>query len=129
MVDKLKVLVVDDNASFLKTIEEVLQTESYVVLPASDMGNAWDIYQQQCPDIVLTDVHLDPDDVTAKSGIQLMEKITQNAEPGKQRPVILMSSDPSVKEFLERSRPEAIDFLSKPFDPSTLLEKIAEHIK
>lgn len=122
-----KILVVDDSLSFLKSVEEILQSENFLTLTASDADSAWEIYQQQSPDLVLTDVNLLSADVDDKSGFELMEKILHHQCAHNICPVILMSSDASIKTQLDQNPSDNIDFLSKPFDPEILLKKISAY--
>ena len=127
-MSNIKILVVDDSPSFLKSIEEILLAENYLALTASDANSAWAIYQKQLPDIVLTDVNLLSTDASDQSGIELMQKIHHQESNKRSCHVILMSSNVSIKDQLDVYKYGTVDFLSKPFDPNILLERIASYI-
>ena len=123
-----RILVVEDSLPLLKSIEEILTAENYVTFTASDPETAWKTFLQQVPDLVITDVNLKSADASDQSGIALMQKITRQQDSDKACPIIVMSSDPSVRDRLTDMPPNQLDFLAKPFDPKALLESIATYI-
>lgn len=127
-MSNIKILVVDDSPSFLKSVEEILLAENYLALTASDADSAWAIYQKQLPEIVLTDVNLLSTDASDQSGIELMQKIHHEESNKHSCHVILMSSNVSIKDQLNVYKYGTVDFLAKPFDPNFLLERIASYI-
>ena len=127
-VSNIKILVVEDNSSLLQSIEEVLTTENYQTVTASDLDTAWNMFQQQLPDLVVTDVNLVSSQASDQSGITLMKRIKQQQDASKRCPVILMSSDPSNRHRLKTRTSDQVEFLTKPFDPQILLNTIAAHI-
>ena len=51
-----KILVIDDNDQFLEIIRECLENEGYEVLVASDGKIGVELYRENKPDLVITDV-------------------------------------------------------------------------
>ena len=51
-----KILVIDDDGKFLEIMREYLENEGYEVLVASDGEIGADLYRENKPDLVITDV-------------------------------------------------------------------------
>lgn len=116
---KKRVLVVDDDRTFLEMISTVLKKEGYEVLVSWDTYNAIEIVKTFQPDLVLIDMIL-----PAKSGLELI-KLMQKP-PYKDIPVIAISGevvDDEVRRML-LFEPNVLDYILKPLDISELLSKI-----
>lgn len=118
-MEKKKVLVVDDDRTFLEMISTVLKNEGYEVLVSWDAYNAIEIVKTFQPDIVLIDMVL-----PAKSGLELI-KLMQKP-PYQNIPVIAVSGevvDDEVRRML-LFEPNVIDYILKPVNMPELISKI-----
>jgi len=115
---KYDVLVVDDSPVYRKLVEQVLSTESYSLLFASDGAAAMKVYEQRSPCIVITDWIL-PD----FSGLELCQRIRSDDS----RPytyIIVMTSNTEKGNVVKGLQAGADDYLTKPFDPGEMLARI-----
>jgi CheY-like chemotaxis protein len=111
----LRVLLVDDNATVLAVLEELLRRNipSIVIMTASSGQGALSVLQTATVDVVLSDVSMPNGD-----GFFLLEEV-QRQWPS--LPVVLMSGDPVEPRALEAG---AKAFFSKPLDPHRLIETL-----
>lgn len=111
----LRVLLVDDNATVLTVLEELLRRNipSIVIMTASSGQAALGVLQTATVDVVLSDVSMPNGD-----GFFLLEEV-QRHWPS--LPVVLMSGDPIESRALQAG---AKAFFSKPIDPHRLIETL-----
>jgi CheY-like chemotaxis protein len=111
----LRVLLVDDNATVLTVLEELLRRNipSIVIMTASSGQHALSVLQTATVDVVLSDVSMPNGD-----GFFLLEEV-QRQWPS--LPVVLMSGEPVESRALQAG---AKAFFSKPIDPQRLIETL-----
>lgn len=111
----LRVLLVDDNATVLTVLEELLRRNipSIVILTASSGQDAVRVLQTATVDAVVSDVSMPNGD-----GFFLLQE-AQRHWPS--LPVVLMSGEPVESQALEAG---AKAFFSKPIDPHRLIETL-----
>ncbi len=115
--DRMKILVVEDDADLRKYIQKELEKE-YQVIVCSNGREALIKVQQQLPDLVLSDVAM-----PGMNGRQLCLNIKSNAATS-HIPVILLSALSSKENVLQGLEAGADDYITKPFDSSILRAKI-----
>jgi len=111
----LRVLLVDDNATVLTVLEELLRRNvtSIIILTAASGQDALRVLQTATIDVVLSDVSMPNGD-----GFFLLEEV-QRQWPS--LPVVLMSGEPVESRALQAG---AKAFFSKPIDPHRLIETL-----
>ncbi|MDR0941734.1 MAG: response regulator transcription factor [Bacteroidales bacterium] len=112
----MKILIVEDEIQLLKSIEEFLLTERYVVETAEDFRTASEkalIYDYDC---ILLDINL-PDG----NGIHLLEKLKKE---NKIANVIIISARNSLDDKIKGLDLGADDYLTKPFHLAELHARI-----
>ena len=111
-----RILVVDEDTDVLRLLRIKLGGAGYEVLRARDAREALDLVASHQPAVVLTELVL-PD----RDGIELLEQLSL-ANPA---PLVLVLSERSddgvIAEVLTAG---AADYLSKPFSPQALLERL-----
>lgn len=125
---KLRVLLVDDDASVRRLIRMALDAAGFEVLEAADGTVAMQLCEQtEVIHIVLADVLM-----PKLSGRQLASHVVTHHPEAR---VLLMSGYPNVTGFLdgvvgraEKTRTE-FGFIQKPFGPAQLIQKIGEMIR
>jgi formate transporter len=116
------ILVVDDDPDFVEVTSMILDKEGFQVSTAYNGKEAWQLMQQQRPDMALLDVMMS----TTLEGVDLARRMA--ADPKlKDIPIIMISSIDSTYHAgkLPDSIPLPIDaWLSKPVNPEVLLKTI-----
>lgn len=116
----LRVLVVDDDITCLRILEQLLRRCLYNVTTCSQAAAALNILRERkgCFDVVLSDVHM-PD----MDGFKLLEHIGLEMD----LPVIMMSADGRVSAVMRGIRHGACDYLIKPIREEEL-KNIWQHV-
>lgn len=116
----LRVLVVDDDVTCLKILEQMLRRCLYHVTTCSQATVALNILREKkgCFDIVLSDVHM-PD----MDGYKLLEHVGLEMD----LPVIMMSADGRTSAVMRGIRHGACDYLIKPIREEEL-KNIWQHV-
>lgn len=116
-----KILVVDDDANFLKLIRMRLELSGYEVAAAADEAEAISKTRQEIPDLAIVDLRL-----VRTDGIALMEEM-HSINP--YMPIIILTAHGSIESAVEAIKKGAYDFLNKPFDPEELLLQIEKALE
>jgi CheY-like chemotaxis protein len=113
------VLVVEDDPTIARVLEEALQEEGYVVETAVDGQAVWSALSVE-PAVILLDINM-----PGMDGIQVARRLRADART-KRIPIILMSA---AYRLRERAREAPVDaLLPKPFDLTemlTVVERLA----
>lgn len=115
-----RILIVDDEKNYPTILGEVLREEGYTPLTASSGLMALEILNDECVDLVLSDVTM-----PGMDGIELLEKIKETT-PG--TPVIVMTAYGSVEKAVEAMHKGAYTYILKPFENDTLVAHISKAI-
>lgn len=116
---KQRVFVVDDERMIVDTLVEILTDRGFEAIPFYDSRRVIAHAEQQCPDVLLTDVvmpHL--------NGVDLAALITKRCPHTR---VLLLSGQAATANLLQGATPpgKRFELLSKPLDPRVLLKKLA----
>lgn len=112
------ILVVDDDGFQHKLIDKLLDKKNYRLLFASNGGDALSMMCKVLPDLILMDVMM-PD----MDGLETMRKL--KAEPKFEKiPVIMITGKSDGQIVSDSMKMGATDFVVKPFDKATLIEKV-----
>lgn len=104
-----KVLLVEDDLELRESLFIYLK-EFYKVFVASDGAEGFKLAQELRPDVVITDVKMQPED-----GLQLLRKLKSNIET-QHIPVVIMSHKSELADRVEGWQRGAESYISKPFD-------------
>jgi|SRR6266581_5637093 len=115
---KPRILVVDDERVIADTIAEILNDSGFEATPAYSGDAAIKIIQENCPDVVLTDVVM-----PGVNGVEVAKFVADTCSDTK---VLLFSGQAAVSEFLLRANESGHSFevLAKPLHPDELIEKL-----
>ncbi|MEI6562116.1 MAG: sigma-54 dependent transcriptional regulator [Verrucomicrobiota bacterium] len=106
MSDKTQtILVVDPDPDFLDWVRKQLETPTIRVLAATASDEAYRVFCQDVPDLLITETHLQP-----YSGLELLAKARQR-DPNAM--VILTSAFGTTQTVIESMKLGAFDFLRK----------------
>lgn len=114
-----KILVIDDDHGSLLLVESLLKANGYEVLTLDFPKDTMKLIKRERPDLVLLDILM-----PYKDGYKVCEEI--KTVYGKKIPVIVFTAKPYEKDLIPEAHKDfgADDYVLKPFDSKTLLEKI-----
>jgi PAS domain S-box-containing protein len=117
---KCRVLIVDDDQKVRALLAELIESEGYEVLTASDGGSALEFVSSFQPDVVISDVVM-----PVLDGIELCRRLKQNPRTA-DIPVLLLSGlRNAVEDSVAGLTAGADDYLDIPFRNEELLVKVA----
>jgi two-component system alkaline phosphatase synthesis response regulator PhoP len=119
-VDRKRILVVDDEIYIVHILEFSLTMEGYSILTASDGEEALQMIDSERPDLVVLDIMMPKLD-----GYEVCRRLRQD-EQFADLPVILLSAKGRPVDREAGLQAGANDYITKPFSPRKLLEKISE---
>jgi DNA-binding response OmpR family regulator len=108
----LKVLIVEDEKVFARSIERQLQREGYFTEVAFDGEHALDAVRSNAYNLILLDLKL-----AKKSGLDVLKELRSNSQ---RVPVIIISAKDTVQDRILGLNAGADDYLVKPFDSGEL---------
>ncbi len=114
-----KILVVDDDPDVQRHLGYALKQEGYDVAVALDGAEAFRLWGQESPALILLDVTLPKLD-----GYQVATKIRAEEGQGTHVPIIMLTAESEVEQKIRGLRAGADDYLIKPFHPAELLARI-----
>jgi len=116
------IFVVDDNKEDLAAAEQVLSS-SYQVLTIPSAEKMFWLLSETTPDIILLDVEMPEMD-----GLTALAKFVAN-EYVARIPVMLLTSSSNAEIEAKGLSLGAVDFISKPFSPPLMLNRIKNHLR
>jgi type IV pilus assembly protein PilB len=119
---KPAILCVDDDADILNFMKLVLGAKGWQISTASSGHEALQAVAASKPDVVLLDVTM-PD----LNGYEVCATLQQKEETA-YIPVIIVTSLNTEKDQVKALRAGAADFVCKPIDPATLVQKVEAHL-
>lgn len=115
------ILTIDDSIMVRRTMNRILTRSGYQVMECRDGKEAWELLNQQRQDFKLIVCDLEMPNMDGFSLLQLIRA----DEKLKQIPVMVLTSRESDSHRQRAIALGANDYVTKPFQPNTLLEKIA----
>ena len=108
-----RILVVDDEPSICKILEQLFEYEGHEVEMAGSGPEALERFDAFSPEVVFLDVKMEGMD-----GLEVLDEI-RNRDPRAQ--VVMISGHGTIDTAVEATRKGAYDFLEKPLDTDRLL--------
>ena len=116
-MDRLKILVVDDESRMRKLVRDFLVKSNFEVLEAGDGEEALDIfYKDKDIALIILDVMMPKMD-----GFEMVRRIRQT---DKQTPVLFLTARSAINDVVEGFELGANDYLKKPFGMQELIIRI-----
>ncbi|WP_432695680.1 response regulator transcription factor [Marinobacterium sp. YM272] len=113
-----RVLIVDDEANILLSLEFLMQQSGYEVVTAGDAESALEMIRNQLPDLVLLDISL-----PGMSGFDLLE-ILRSEETTRTLPVIMLTAHGREIEKEKGMALGANGYITKPFSTRELVARV-----
>jgi type II secretory ATPase GspE/PulE/Tfp pilus assembly ATPase PilB-like protein/DNA-binding response OmpR family regulator len=116
-------LVIDDNPDQLRLMERFLLSSGFNVIAADSGYKGLDVMSEVKPDIILLDVMMPEID-----GYEVCSRLQKNSETA-YIPVIFITALGEEQDKARAFAVGAVDYLVKPVQKETLLEKARTHLK
>lgn len=120
----MRVLIVDDNKTTRIILRKNLTDWGYTVLEAEDGTGAWQLYCQERPHILVTDLRM-----PGLDGLALLQQIKSDPS-GHSCDVIILTGHGDMESVIACLRAGAYDYLNKPLNADELrnvIERSADH--
>ena len=132
MMSPKKILIVDDDAVFVKALSLLLQAKGYQVLAAEDGASTISTVRREKPDLILLDLDFPPDvahgGTVNWNGFRIMEWLRRMDE-AKGVPIIIVTAGIPAKDQDRCRAPEVAGFFLKPVDNEELVNRIREALE
>lgn len=115
-----QILLVEDDTPLRNALAETLSLADYEVLEASDGSAALEILDKCEVDAVVSDYQMQP-----MNGSELLARL-RSTRPG--LPFVLMTAYGTIQHAIDSIRDGASDYIVKPFDAPTLIDKLSQVI-
>ena len=116
-MDKLQILVVDDESRMRKLVRDFLEREGFEVLEAADGEDAMDkFYENKEIALVILDVMMPRMD-----GWQVCREIRQSSDV----PIIMLTARSEERDELQGFELGVDEYISKPFSPKILVARVS----
>jgi len=115
-MNKVKLLLVEDELTLAQIIKESLETRDFVVLHAQNGEEAFQMYQQNSPDILVVDIMM-----PVKDGLTLTKEIRSIDS---QTPIIFLTAKSQPQDVVTGFDTGGNDYLKKPFSIEELIARI-----
>jgi len=116
-MDRVSLLVVDDDQRFRKTLVDRFRRRGFEVHEAGDADMAWDMVQRMAFDVAVLDMVM-----PGKSGLEFLKQLKGSDADCE---VVMLTGQASVDSAVAAMKLGAFDYLTKPF-PLGELEKLIE---
>ncbi|HSG60445.1 MAG TPA: diguanylate cyclase [Pseudomonadales bacterium] len=121
LVNKGKILVIDDDPTSLHLIADILEPQGYDLAFGTRGEDAIDRCEKDV-DLILLDYHL-PD----ANGIDICQKLKQHPDFG-DIPVIFITANQDHELEADGFAAGAVDFITKPYSASVMVARVRTHV-
>ncbi len=118
MKDRVKILIVDDEAPIRMMLRQVLVRAGFEVDEAADGQEALNMMADSMPDLLLLDWMM-----PGLNGINLVKKLRRD-DLGRELPIIMLTAKADEADRIKGLDWGADDYVSKPFSPRELIARI-----
>ncbi len=122
MSNLAKILLVDDEPGVRESVQAYLEySEEFTVKAASNANEAWDLLQNETPDLIISDIMM-----PEVNGYQFLEKLRNDARY-QALPVVFLTARGMTSDRIQGYNAGCDAYLPKPFDPDEL-ESIVKNL-
>ncbi|HHQ47962.1 MAG TPA: sigma-54-dependent Fis family transcriptional regulator [Acidobacteria bacterium] len=114
------ILVVDDDRAFRELVVDILASEGYELLEASDAERALEILAGRSVDLVISDQRM-----PGMDGVELTRRIRSGSNPPE---VIVMTAYGTIQQAVEAVRRGAADYITKPLESPAVLRQLIRRV-
>ena len=119
--DRLKILVVDDNAHMRKLVVTILQAFGVIQIYEAESGErAWSILRESNPDVLVLDWMME-----GMSGLDLVKMIRTDSQTPNPFVTVIMLSGHTHIDRVRQARDAGInEFIAKPVSVKTMMNRL-----
>ncbi len=114
------ILVVDDDQAFRELVVDILASEGYELLEASDAEQALETLAGRSVDLVISDQRM-----PGMDGVELTRRIRSGSNPPE---VIVMTAYGTIQQAVEAVRHGAADYITKPLESPAVLRQLVRRV-
>ncbi len=119
-MDKITILVVDDESRMRKLVRDFLEKEGYMVLEAGNGMEALEIFYEKKVDLLIVDVMMPKMD-----GWQLCREVRLQSKA----PIIMLTARGEERDELQGFKIGVDEYITKPFSPKILVARVGALLK
>jgi DNA-binding NarL/FixJ family response regulator len=112
------ILLVDDEPGLRQAVQAYLEDSGFTVTTAANAQVAWELLQQQKPDLVVSDIMM-----PQVSGYEFLQQLRQDVR-FQHLPVVFLTARGMTKDRIAGFRAGVDGYIPKPFDPEELVAVI-----
>jgi len=116
---RARVLVVDDEADIVSTVQYRLEFCEFEVITAANGKEGLEKAANEKPDLILLDISM-----PVMNGHKMLERL-KNSPDLKDIPVIMVTAYSDAKDVAKAADLGIVDYITKPFDFTELMGKIS----
>lgn len=117
------VLIVDDEPDIRRLVSFSLKRHGFEVIEAADGLSACSVAEAEQPDLILMDVMM-----PIMNGFEASKRIKENPATGG-IPILMLSAKSQVYEQEQGLESGAAQYITKPFTPAELVERVTSHLQ
>lgn len=117
-----RILIVDDTPENIQVLGIILENAGYDINVAQNGLKALNIVEKINPDLILLDIMMPELD-----GFETCKRLKESSTT-KDIPVIFLTAKTQKEDIVNGFKIGAVDYVTKPFEPSELLQRVNTHI-
>jgi DNA-binding NtrC family response regulator len=121
MIDKQRILLIDNEEGLCRMMEQVLLDSGYLVRTYTSPVKAMEEFSPGGWDLVITDIKM-----PGMTGLEVLQRVK---EQRRDLPVIIITAYATVEMSIQALRRGAYDMLTKPFEPEELVYRVKNAIQ
>ena len=122
----LKVLIVDDQAGVVTALQVLLDIHNISHVAASTPSQALEIASSETLGAVIQDMNFSPNETSGREGVELFRAL-RRIDPT--LPILLVTAWASLEAAVELVKEGANDYLRKPWDDDSIINRLRELLK
>jgi FixJ family two-component response regulator len=116
-----EIFVADDDVSVREVLSSIFAIEGYQVTGFGEGASLLSAARSRVPACILLDVNM-----PGRSGLDILKELNARDYPA---PILIISGKRDTAMVVDAIRNGALDFIEKPFDPSTVAGRVREVVE
>ncbi|RWZ58866.1 response regulator transcription factor [Halobacillus fulvus] len=112
--------LVEDDSNIRDIVEGYLKKEGYTVKASETAEEAWEVFENEAPDLWVLDIML-----PGMDGYEFCKRVRESSEV----PIIIISAKDDEVDKILGLELGGDDYLTKPFSPRELVARVKRHLK